>query len=150
MNVKKMFDGDKFWNFCGIWEKSISLMMKKALPLTKFLTFCLPVILLFLGGIPVSHECQKSPHKVDGEIFCTFGGPANTLGSDCNFRIKLYFLWFLTFLVISSTHLVVFLFYGMTEKEYMENFTIKWLRFNFILTLALVVLQANVSYMIFI
>ena len=144
-----MSDEENSLNFCWSLEKSISFMMRTGLLLTKFLTFCLPVILVFLGGFPVSRELQKSPHKVDGELFCTLGGPGNTSGSDCRFRIKLYFFWLLTFLVIASTHLTGFLWYGVTEKKYMEEFTIKWLRFNLILTLALVVLQAHVSYMIF-
>ena len=54
-NVKKIFDGDNFWNICGVWEKSISLLMKIALfflifirKFLGFLTFFLPVFLLYL------------------------------------------------------------------------------------------------------
>ena len=116
-----MFDEENFWNICGVWEKSISLMMKIPLSFMKFLTFFLPVLWHFLFAYYV-------------------------LCDDCEFRDKLGGLWFLSFYVISFTHWLGGFGYGIILKEHMEGFTIGWLRLNLILVLTLAGLQAYVSY----
>ena len=121
--MKKIFDGDNFWNICGVWEKSISLLMKKALSFIKFLTFFLPVFLQFLGAYYLIHR------KDDFEL-----------------TEKVNVWWLLTSYVIFVTHWLGGVFYAVILKEYMKGFTIGWLRLNLILVLALVGLQAYVSY----
>ena len=132
-NVKKVFDGDNFWNMCGVWEKSISLLMKKALSFMKFLTFFLPVFLQLLGFfycIPILFP-YYFPYCKD----------------DCELPEKVFLWWLLTTYVILFTHLLGGVFYVGVYKECMKSFMIGWLRLNLILVLALVGLQAYVSYM---
>ena len=121
-----MFDGDNFWKICGVWEKSISLMMKIALFFTKFfrkilgfLTFFLPVFLLWLYlGYLINRKYDSD--KVS--VWCL-----------------------LIFMVILFTHGMGGLAYFAILKECMRGLTIGWLRLNLILVLALVGLQAYVS-----
>ena len=130
-NVKKIFDGDNFWNICGVWEKSILLMMKIALFFTKlfrkslgFLTFFLPIFWLYLyGQYRYSIEYRSENRDKLNE-----------------------FLWVLFFLAISSTHLMGGLAYAVVNTVSFKGFTIGWLRLNLILVLVLVGLQAYVSY----
>ena len=122
-----MFDGDKFWNICGVWEKSISLLMKIALfftiffrKLLGFLTFFLPVFLLYLYAVYLSNR---------------------------KYKYKPELLWLLIFKVVFLTHGLGGVFYVAFMKECMKSFTIGWLRLNLILVLVLVGLQAYVSYL---
>ena len=131
-----MFDGD-FLNICGVWEKSISLLMKIALffiiifrKLLGFLTFFFPVLLLYLyaGYIEKCRYDYKYKYKSE-------------------FPDKVSAWWVLIFSVVLLTHWIGGPFYGIILKECMRSLTIGWLRLNLILVLALVGLQAYVSYL---
>ena len=122
-NVKKVFDGDNFWNMRGVWEKSISLLMKIALSFMKFLTFFLPVFLQFLEFYYLAYWIN-----------------------DCELPDTVILWWLLATYVEFFTHFLGGVFYVYVLKECMKSFTIGWLRLNLILVLALVGLQAYVSY----
>ena len=120
-NVKKMFDGYNFWNICGVWEKFISLFLIFIRKFMGFLTFFLPVFLLYLYAGYLEKCKSELPDNVSA-------------------------WWMIIFMVVLLTHGTGGVFYGVYLKECMKGFTIGWLRLNLILVLALVGLQVYVSY----
>ena len=145
-NLKKMFDGDKFWNFCeGVWEKSISL--KIAFFFMKLLAFFLPFMSIYLGFIILRRETTIYEDRDAMNACHKLGFWDNSEeGSQCRFQEKLHWGWLLTFFLIWTWHTCGGCFYALTFEEHMEDLRIKYLRANLILILGLIGLQTYVSY----
>ena len=149
--MKKMFDGDKFWNFCGgVWEKSIALkniMMKIAFFIMKPLAFFLPFMSIYLGFIILRRETTIF-EDADAMNTCHKLGlwDNSEEGIQCRFQVKLHCTWLLTFFLIWTWHTCGGFFYALTFEEHMENFRIEYLRANLVLLLGLISLQSYVSY----
>ena len=147
---KKMLSGDNYMKFCGVWEKSISLMMNIALFLTSFLSFCLPLIPLFI-------IFQQGPGRVNGIKTCTSHSPVNYEDYECMFQTKVIIIWSWITTFFCGIHLVGIFAHPFTIIVYckskvshlkndMKGLLINWSRFNLILILILVGIQACVSY----
>ena len=147
-----MFDGDKFWNLSGIWEKSISLrniMMKIALNFTMIVAFFISTLTSPIIGSVIFYREKITYDRVDGINTCSLWGPENTEGSQCRFQMKLSLIFALTTMVICLMHSAGLVFFCLTEnKKSMEYFAITVLRWNRNLILVLIGPQIYVSYII--
>ena len=150
-----MFNGDNFLNFCQVWEKSISLMMKKARLFSKHLAICIPLITYPLFVVITKTEENDISIMSDYWNSCNRSCPAYGTGSyeigpssepQCMFRLKLYLIFCLTQTVILFSYLVGFLVnIAYNKQKELKGFAIIRLMFNLIL-IPLIGLQAYVSY----
>ena len=118
-----MFNGDNFLNFCQVWEKSISLMMKKARLFSKHLAIYIPLITYPFFVVIMGYRFTKNEEN-DISIMSDYWNSCNrsrsctTYGTgsceigpssepQCMFRLKLYLIFCLTQTVILFSHLVV-------------------------------------------
>ena len=146
-----MFNGDNFLNFCQVWEKAISLMMKIARLFSEHLAIYIPFItvpffVVIMGFFTKNEEndisimsdfwnsCNRSSACRSYEI-----GPSSE--PQCMFRLKLYLIFLISQAVILFLHLIVVNIYYNEEKK----FAIIRLMFNLIL-IPLIGLQVYVSY----
>ena len=150
-----MFNGNNFLNFCQVWEKSISLMMKKARLFSKHLAICIPLITYPLFVVITKNEENDISIMSDYWNSCNRSCPAYGTGSyeigpssepQCMFRLKLYLIFCLTQTVILFSYLVGFLVnITYNKQKKLKGFAIIRLMFNLIL-IPLIGLQAYVSY----
>ena len=148
-----MFNGDNFLNFCQVWEKAISLMMKIARLFSEHLAIYIPFITVPFFVVIMGFFTQKEENDIS--IMSDYWNSCNRSSAcrsyeigpssepQCMFRQKLYLIICLTQTVILFSHLVVVNIYYHEEKKL--GFAIIRLMFNFIL-IPLIGLQVYVSY----
>ena len=137
-----MFEGDNFLNICGVLEKPISLMMKIACFFARFVGTLLPSMSYAFFVALTQYDENEKWNTCDWSSW----GPV---------KQKLFVLWVLTYIGIVFSHIVELSLIGefndIVEQKtvsigQLENLKKIWPRFNLILILPLIVLQAYVSY----